>query len=123
MKILMIDDGEDLCFMVDQFLKKGGHEFVAAYSGKEGMAIVEQKLAQGEHFDAALVDVRLKGVMNGFDVCAAIKAISKQTKVIITSGFLDEQKLDFAKSAGADDILHKPFNSAQVYAVLGVTGD
>ena len=78
-KILIVDDEEDICQVVQASLEEfGGWQTVLAHSGQAGLAV-----AQAEHPDAILLDVSMPE-MDGFEMFAQ-KANSKGAIQMIAS--------------------------------------
>ena len=62
-RILIVDDEEDICQVVQASLEEfGGWQTLLAHGGEDGLT-----MAQNEHPDAILLDVSMPG-MDGFQV-------------------------------------------------------
>ncbi len=118
-KILIVDDEEDLCRILQFNLENEGYQVFVAYSGEEAL----EKLDTSFHL--VLLDVMLGG-MNGFETANAIR---KQKKLDVPIIFLTakdtENDLLTGFSLGADDYIAKPISikevNARVKALLGRT--
>lgn len=66
-KILIVEDNEDLTFTLSKVLKKEGYKVFTANSGEEGIAIFKKEIV-----DLILLDLKLPK-MNGIDVLKQIK--------------------------------------------------
>ena len=62
-----------------------------------------------------ILDVRMP-VMDGFDVCRAVKENprTKDAKILMISGALDETAVEWAMLCGAEDTLQKPFDGEEL---------
>lgn len=105
-KILVIDDEEEICELTRSFLRKKNYCTLGATSGKEAIEIIKK-----EHPHLVLLDIRL-GEDSGIDVLRQIKEIDKNIKVIMVTALDDEQSIQEAKSLGAEDYIAKPFTAA-----------
>lgn len=116
MKIMLIDDDENICMTVRHLMEKDGYEFCSASDGEEVFAMLE-----AERPDLLILDVMLPGV-NGFDLCREIREARYQMPIIFLSAKGDIVDKSIGFRAGADDYLVKPFAplelSLRVEAVL-----
>lgn len=102
-KIVIIEDEKDLCWLLENGLKKRHYNVNSVNSGREGLELVKQ----GEP-NVVLLDLRLKDV-DGFNVLHKIKELWKGTKVIIISAFGTHDVKEKATKLGADGFVDKPF--------------
>lgn len=110
-KILIIDDDEELCELVSEYLGVEGFEIDAANDGESGLA----RALSGE-YDLAILDVMLPK-MNGFDVLRNLRAESKLPVIMLTARGDDMERI-VGLEIGADDYLPKPFNPRELAARL-----
>lgn len=114
MKILVVDDEQDVQFLfVQKFrkeIKSGELIFVFAFSGEE--ALIDLK---GHEQEAVLIlsDINMPG-MSGLDLLDTIKhkKNNPQPIVMMTTAYGDEENYNLAKQLGADDFLTKPLDFA-----------
>jgi CheY-like chemotaxis protein len=111
--ILVIDDEPDMMEMLVFGLSERGLKVCMATSGAEAV-----ELARREHFDIALTDFMMPR-MNGLATTAALKKVSPDMDVILTSAYLPEADLDQCLQAGATEYIAKPFTLAELDDVLG----
>ena len=110
-KILIIDDDEELCDLVSEFLSAEGFEIKSANDGATGL-----KMALSGEFDIAILDVMLPK-MNGFDVLRSLRAKSTIPVIMLTARGDDMERI-VGLEIGADDYLGKPFNPRELAARL-----
>lgn len=101
-KILVIDDDQDLCKVLSNFLKKSNYEVDVAYKAEEGL-----KLLRSNEYDLILCDYRLPD-MTGVDALQRIKVLSPSAAVIIITGYSDVQTAVETFRYGANDYVTKP---------------
>lgn len=111
MNILLIDDDEKLCRLIQDYLKPMGFMVEVAHSGKIGLDIA----LQGD-FDAVLLDVMLPEI-DGFEVLRQLRQQS-QVPVLIFTARGDETDRIVGLEMGADDYLPKTFSSRELLARL-----
>jgi len=102
MKILLIEDDEDVAEVLAEAFAAGGHEVAIALTGEDGLA----RLAR-EHPDAIVLDVRLPG-LNGVDVLRQIRSLDPGLPVIIMTGLATPGELTEIRRLGVTEIVEKP---------------
>jgi DNA-binding response OmpR family regulator len=112
MRILVVEDEQRLGAALKRGLEREGFGVDVAETGTEGLW-----LATEAAYDAIVLDVLLPG-MNGFQVCAELRARGRWTPILMLTakdGPLDEVE---ALDTGADDFLSKPFEYPVLLARL-----
>jgi two-component system, OmpR family, response regulator CpxR len=110
-KILIIDDDEELCELVTEYLAVEGFEIDSVNDGESGL----ERALSGD-YAMAILDVMLPK-MNGFDVLRALRAESKLPVIMLTARGDDMERI-VGLEIGADDYLAKPFNPRELAARL-----
>ncbi len=105
MKILGIDDNQDLLDLCNVALSSEGHEYTAIDNGKEGLQAIKDK-----KFDLVLLDLSMPD-FSGEDVLDALakEGIMNKQKIIVFSASTATQK-EFAPllEKGVHSIITKP---------------
>src|SRR6266498_2359749 len=112
MRILLVEDERPFADAVRRGLEAEGFVVELAADGAEGL-----RLAGERDYDAVVLDIMLPR-MNGYRVCAAMRAAGNWTPVLMLTakdGDLDEAE---ALDTGADDFLSKPFSFVVLVARL-----
>jgi two-component system response regulator CpxR len=110
-RILIIDDDEELCELVAEYLTVEGFETKAVHDGQTGL-----ETALAGDYDMAVLDVMLPK-MNGFDVLRNLRTSSKLPVLMLTARGDDMERI-VGLEIGADDYLAKPFNPRELVARL-----
>ena len=110
-KILIIDDDEELCELVSEYLAVEGFEIESVNDGAAGL----ERALSGD-YDMAILDVMLPK-MNGFDVLRNLREQSKLPVIMLTARGDDMERI-VGLEIGADDYLPKPFNPRELAARL-----
>jgi two-component system, OmpR family, response regulator CpxR len=110
-KILIIDDDEELCELVSEYLSVEGFTTEAVHDGESGL----QK-ALSNDYELAILDVMLPK-KNGFDVLRDLRKSSKLPVLMLTAKGDDMERI-VGLEIGADDYLPKPFNPRELVARL-----
>ena len=110
-RILIIDDDEELCELVSEYLTAEGFETECVHSGDKGL----ERAITGQH-DLAILDVMLPK-MNGFEVLRNLREASNLPVIMLTARGEDSERIS-GLEGGADDYLPKPFNPRELLARL-----
>lgn len=110
-RVLIIDDDEELCELVSEYLTVEGFETTCVHDGESGL-----KRAGSGDFDLAILDVMLPK-MNGFDVLRKLREDSEVPVLMLTARGDDMERI-VGLEIGADDYLPKPFNPRELVARL-----
>lgn len=112
LRVLFVDDEEELVSTVVERLDLRGVEATGAVSGAEALALIEQK-----PFDAVVLDVRMPG-LGGLEVIKRIKQSHPGLEVILLSGHVAKEDAETGFRLGAFDYLQKPVDLENVIAIL-----
>ncbi len=110
-RILIIDDDEELCELVSEYLTVEGFEVEVVNDGESGL-----EKALREEQDLVILDVMLPK-KNGFDVLRELRQTSKIPVLMLTARGEDTERI-VGLEIGADDYLPKPFNPRELVARL-----
>jgi len=115
-RILIVDDEEDLCEILQYNLSNEGYQTEIAHSAEEAL-----KRSVGD-FDLLLLDVMM-GPMSGFKFADKLrKELKNYVPIIFLTAKDTENDILTGFSLGADDYISKPFSvnelTARVRAVL-----
>ena len=103
-KILIVEDEVEIVNLIRKRLDKQKYDISVAYSGDEGL-----KLIQREYFDLLSLDIMLPSV-DGLTLCKEVRKKNKNSLIVIISALdLDEEK-EKAYLLGADDYISKTFS-------------
>ena len=120
-RILIVDDNEDISFLIEHILHSNGYETLIANDGEQAIQIVSS-----QNIDLVLLDLSLPGI-SGLEVLTQLKAsageeISKIPVVIITAHSSEADYTD-AIEIGASAYILKPFTpQALTEAVDNILG-
>jgi len=110
--ILIIDDEEDLCWLLTNTLQEKGYNISIANTISDGTALLR------EAPDLLFLDLKLPDG-DGMDLLPRIGEITPQTSVIIISGYGSEEKMREAKDRGVCSFLDKPFTEEKILETIG----
>jgi len=108
--ILVVDDAAANRTLITEILTTNGRKIVTAVSGDQALACVAEELP-----DLILLDLMMPG-MNGLEVLRRLKddAATAKVPVIIVTALDDRETMTQALESGADEVLSKPVNAAEL---------
>ena len=110
--ILVVDDDEQMQFMLREALGARGFEVEVAPSAEKALEVLGERT-----FDVVLLDIRLEG-MSGLDALPRILALDPTLPVVIMTGHGSREAAIQAIEAGAYDFFEKPFKIEELTIVL-----
>ncbi len=113
-RLLVIDDEQAIRKVACDILEQCGYDVILAENGKEAIRIFEQR--KGE-INAVLLDFSMPG-MSGLEVFEQIKSMDPSVKVILTSGFMENDMIKLADDMGIAGFLRKPFSAVELSTCL-----
>ncbi|MEJ8652867.1 response regulator transcription factor [Streptomyces sp. MS1.AVA.3] len=107
-RLLIVEDEKRLALSLAKGLMAEGYAVDVVHDGLEGL-----RLATADDYDLIVLDIMLPG-MNGYRVCAALRAAGHDVPVLMLTAKDGEYDEAEGLDTGADDYLTKPFS----YVVL-----
>lgn len=103
--ILVVDDDESMCELLQLALERQGHKVVALTSASEALGRVAR-----EDFDAVLTDLGMTE-MSGLDLCERVIGTRPDMPVVVVTGHGSMESAIHAMRVGAYDFITKPVDS------------
>ena len=120
-RILVVEDEENVAFVVCTALRLAGYTTVETTSGRDALQVV----SADEEFDLIVLDVMLPD-LDGFEVCRRLRFDRSEIPVIFLTASDTVEDRVRGLSIGGDDYLAKPFSVeeliARVEAILRRSG-
>jgi signal transduction histidine kinase len=114
-KILIVEDESIIALDVKTSLLDAGYDVVAiAVSGEDAIALVTE-----HEPDLILMDIRLRGKIDGIEAAAAIVK-SSRSPIIFLTAHADKDTLDRAKLTGPFGYLIKPFEDHNLITTIEI---
>ncbi len=109
--ILIVEDQPDIRKLIRMTLDFGDYEVHEADNGEAGL-----HLAKGLRPNLVLLDVMMPGLLDGYQLCRAIKADPWTAAIPVVMCTARGQQADFAegRAAGAQAYLTKPFSPLEL---------
>ncbi|MEG6615180.1 response regulator transcription factor [Peptococcaceae bacterium 1198_IL3148] len=108
-KILVVEDDNDINQLLFRIIKKSNYFAQPAYSGTEALIYLKK-----QKWDLVLLDLMLPG-MTGEEILAELTARGPTPVIIISAKSKQQTKISSLRS-GADDFISKPFDVEEVSA-------
>ncbi len=119
MRVLLVEDNEINCEIIEFMLKDAGAEVVTANDGKE--AVDTFAASAPETFDCVLMDLMMP-VMSGYEAARVIRAMdradAKTVPIIALSANAFDEDVAMAKDAGMNEHLAKPVDMGKMFRVM-----
>jgi CheY-like chemotaxis protein len=116
--ILVIDDEEIVRQTAKAILEECGYQVLVADNGIKGIAIYKKKR---DIIDGVLLDLVMPK-LSGKQTYLKLKKIDQNVKVLLSSGFKKDSRIESILQAGVDGFINKPYSltslSKAIYNVL-----
>lgn len=109
-RILIADDNQQNCELLEAYLADGDYDIVFAYDGRQTLDRVAEKTP-----DLILLDIMMPK-LSGYEVCQRLKAepATREIPVLMVTALNEAGDIEKAVAAGCDDFLTKPVNSLEL---------
>lgn len=111
--VLIVEDDNNIAELLRLYLEKEGYATLVASDGGAGLEQFRQ-----HHPDIVLLDVMMP-VMDGWEVCRAIRQTDKKTPIIMLTAKGETTDKVSGLKMGADDYITKPFRPRELIARIG----
>lgn len=108
--ILVVDDEASVLAVADEALKTCGYNVLKAADGVQGLSLYRENAGI---IDAVLLDISMP-YMSGFEVFDKLQMVNRNVKVLLSSGFNDDERINEAVSRGAAGFLQKPYTADEL---------
>ncbi len=112
LRVLVIDDDEDICLYLKEFLTREGYRVTTISKPLDALP----EIREGRH-QIVLLDVRMPE-MDGVELLREIRAIDSDVCVIIMTAYPSVESAVETMKADAFDYLRKPFELEQLRGVI-----
>ncbi len=110
MKLLIIEDEEDLATALARGLRKQGYAVDVAYDGEEGW-----ELADNQDYDLLILDLSLPS-LDGVEICRRLRLSQPRLLILMLTARSHLNERVSGLDTGADDYLVKPFHWSELMA-------
>ena len=107
-KILVIDDENEICIMLEKVFSKRGCDVKSTYSGTEAIVLLKN-----EEFDLVLTDYVMPKV-SGYDVAMFLDTLEKRPKIGILTGTSELIGTKEREEMKVSFVMRKPFDFSEL---------
>lgn len=109
-KILIADDNQQNCELLDAYLSDEAYEIAMAYDGRQ---TIDRVAAWNP--DLILLDIMMPK-LSGYEVCKQLKSDekTKSIPILMVTALNEKNDIEKAVQAGCDDFLTKPVNQLEL---------
>ncbi len=108
-RILVVEDDNEINWMINEALIKAGYNCVGAHTGTEALLRL-----QNEHYDMAILDLMLPG-LDGKEVLTQARTFTDIPFLVLSARDELDTKVDLL-TLGANDYMTKPFELDELLA-------
>lgn len=105
LKLLFVEDEDDLINIITDTLTKLQANFLTAKNGEEALSVLENN----SDVDAVITDINMP-IMNGLEMIKILKDKTPKLPIIIMSAHTETEYIEKAKELGVNNYLLKPFD-------------
>jgi len=115
MKILSIDDNEDINELMKDVLESAGYDFTSVTNGLDGIKLIHE-----QQFDLVLLDIAMPK-FSGYDVINVLVKdgiIKKQPVILFTASLITNSEIEELIKKGAYSCIRKPIEIDDILDVV-----
>jgi signal transduction histidine kinase/ActR/RegA family two-component response regulator len=113
-RVLIVDDEDDLRKVAHMILKRCGYEVIETDNGQDAVKIYQSLARTGSAPDVVLMDLTLRGGMNGGETAAEILKFDPDARLVVTSGSVNEDVQMTYLEKGFLGVLPKPYEAGEL---------
>jgi PAS domain S-box-containing protein len=116
--LLVMDDEEMIRGIASSILTHLGYEVTTCAGGEEAVALYKNSLESGTPFLAVIMDLTIPGGVGGKEAAKQILSIFPKARLIVSSGYSNDQIMSSYREYGFSGAIAKPYNIHEVETVL-----
>lgn len=120
MKVLVVDDNQDILELLKSLLEMGGYDPIIIASGKEGLNLILK-----EKFDIVLLDITMPE-FSGFDIVQSLKDsgnLENNIIILFTAASISDAEIEKWMNLGVKGFLRKPFDPEMLFETINKVCD
>jgi len=112
--VLIVDDEDDLRHVARMILKRCGYEVTDCDNGQDAIEHYRRMWMEGNAPDVVLMDLTIRGGLNGCETAAEILRTDSQARLVVTSGSVNEEVQMIFLEQGFIGVLPKPYEAGEL---------
>ncbi|MEI6349555.1 MAG: PAS domain S-box protein [Verrucomicrobiota bacterium] len=121
--ILVLDDEEAICDLVECALTPLGYSVAQATNAAKALELYEAAFRAGHPFDLVVMDLTIPGGMGGKEAIKHLKEIDPAAKAIVSSGYAMDPIMSRFGEYGFCGVIAKPYDISQLERVVAEAMD
>lgn len=117
-RVLIVDDEDDLRKVAQLILKRCGYEVIECDNGQDAVKIYHSLARTGTPPDVVLMDLTLRGGMNGGETAEEILRFDPEARLVVTSGSVNEDVQMTFLEKGFVGVLPKPYEAGELTQIV-----
>ncbi|NLE02863.1 MAG: PAS domain S-box protein [Fibrobacter sp.] len=117
-KILVLDDEEVIRKSADRLLSHLGYKVYIAHEGAVALDLYKAAMNNDAPFDVLILDLTIPGGKGASDIIDDILTLNSNAKVIVSSGYSNDEVMVNFKSYGFSAAISKPYNVEDLSRLL-----
>lgn len=113
-RILIMDDQEQILFMLRKIMDKLGYEAVCTKDGQEAIEKYKQARNSEDDFDLVILDLTVPKGLGGADTMMELKKIDPNVRAIVSSGYSNDPVMANYRDHGFCAVMPKPYSIKNV---------
>lgn len=114
-RILVVDDDKESLDLLSEFLVANGYVVDTVQDVPEAWRALTEG---GDGYSIVIADLRMPG-QTGFDLLRKMRQARSKQNIILMSSFISATEKELAEDLGAQGLLEKPFQLAELLRVVG----
>jgi CheY-like chemotaxis protein len=113
-RVLIVDDEDDLRRVARMILDRCGYQVVEADNGQDALKIYQSLYRSGSTPDVVLMDLTLRGGMDGGETAAQLLKFDPEARIVVTSGSVNSDVQLSYLERGFLGVLPKPYEAGEL---------
>lgn len=113
-RVLIVDDEDPLRLAAKKILQRQGYQVVDTDNGQDALKIYQSLYRTGTAPDVVLMDLTLRGGMNGAETAAEILRFDPDARLVVCSGSVNEEIQNAFLDKGFVAVLPKPYEAGEL---------
>jgi PAS domain S-box-containing protein len=117
-KILVMDDEEMIRITLAAMLEEFSYSVETCTEGQQALDLYRQASEQGAPYDLVILDLTIPGGIGGKETSQNILAFDPNAKIVISSGYAEDQLMAEQDKFGLAGIIAKPYTMSSLQKTL-----
>jgi PAS domain S-box-containing protein len=113
-RVLVMDDEAAVLRLAERALRDAGYATKVVSNGSDAVEVYRMLFADGQRFDAAVLDLTVRGGMGGKEAAEHILAIDPAARLMVSSGYSEDSVMAEYRRHGFSAVLPKPYTAQQL---------